>query len=70
MKREKKHPEYYAIRAYEILARKSEQACADHLNISLRTYQDKKSGYSDFSNAQGVALAEFLGQPMSLLFLT
>ena len=70
MTRKKKHPEYYAIRAYEILARKNEKACAEHLGISLRTYQDKKAGYSDFTNAQGVALAEFLGQPMSLLFLT
>lgn len=70
MAREKKHPEYYAIRAYEILARKTEADCADKLGISLRTYQDKKAGYSDFSNTQGIVLAEFLGQPLSLLFLT
>ena len=68
--KEKKHPEYYAIKAYEILARKSEQECADKLGVTLRTYQDKKKGYSDFTPCEGSVLADFLNQPMELIFLT
>lgn len=70
MARERKHPEYYAIKAYEILARKSEQDCADRLGITLRTYQDKKKGFSDFSQSEGGILADFLNQSMEAIFVT
>ncbi len=68
-KREKQHPEYYAISAYERLAKKRPEDCAEVLGISPRTYKEKIKGYSDFSATQGTKLAEYLGVPQDQLFL-
>lgn len=64
-----KHKPYYAIDAYEILAKKSEKDCAKKLGITLRTYQNKKKGYSDFSMVEAEVLSKFLMQPADSLFL-
>ncbi len=68
-KREIKHPEYYAIPGYMILAKKSDEDCADFLDMSVRTYKEKIKGFSDFSAEQGRKLAEFLGVTQSEIFL-
>lgn len=70
MNRELRHPPYYAISGYEIIARKSERECADAIGKSLRTYQDKKKGYSDFTKSEADILSSLLKQPLSLLFVT
>lgn len=69
-KREIKHPEYYAISAYMILAKKDDNECADLLSMSVRTYKDKIKGFSDFSAEQGRILSDFLGVTQEQLFLT
>ena len=68
--RPKKHPEYYAIPAYQRLARLSDEDVARYLGVTVRTYKDKINGYSDFSNVQGEMLARLLNQPQRNLFLT
>lgn len=68
--RPKKHPEYYAIPAYQRLARLSDEDVARYLGVTVRTYKDKINGYSDFSNTQGEMLARLLNQPQRNLFLT
>lgn len=68
--REKQHPEYYAITAYQILARKSDAEVSRALGMSERTYKDKKKGYSDFTQTEGIALAKLLGRSQEEIFLT
>ena len=68
-RRNLQHPEYYAIPAYEVLARKTTEECAQALGICLRTYKEKIKGYSDFSATQGALLSEFLGVSQDDLFL-
>lgn len=63
------HPEYYAIPAYMILARKSPEDCAEHLNMSVRTYKEKIKGYYDFTAEQGRRLAIYLNRTQEELFL-
>lgn len=72
MKRErpKKHPEYYAIVAYQILARKSDEQMAKSLNIATRTYQEKVKGWADFTIQEGDVLVRELGRSRDELFLT
>ena len=69
-KREIKHPKYFAIPAYMILANKSYGDCADFLKMSVRTYKEKIKGYSDFSAEQGRMLSTFLGVSQEQIFLT
>ena len=69
-KRVVKHPEYYAIPAYMVLAKKSDRDCANLLGVSIRTYKDKIKGFSDFSAEQGRKLSDCLGVTQEQLFLT
>lgn len=69
-KRELIHPKYYAIDAYQILAKKSDEDMADILGISVRTYKDKKTGYLDFSVQQGDTIARVLKRTKDEIFLT
>lgn len=66
----KKHEEYYAIPAYQILSRKSDSEMAGLLGICKRTYKEKISGYSDFTSEQGKKLSEIFGISQDKLFLT
>ena len=59
---QRKHKPYYAIKAFQILARKTSKECAEILGISERTYWNKINGYSDFSIPEAEALAQFLGR--------
>ena len=68
-RRNKKHPEYYAIKPYQKLKKLSDEDVAAHLGITKRTYNDKINGYSDFTNSQGEKLAEILGKSQSEIFL-
>lgn len=68
--RKLKHPKYYAIEGYQILARLSDDDVAKALGMSKRTYLDKRNGYGDFNIAQGDKLSELLQQPRDVLFLT
>ena len=68
--REKRHDKYYAIEAYQILARKSFKDMAGLLGITERTYKEKINGYSDFSATQGSDLAKHLGASQDQIFLT
>lgn len=70
MKKELKHPPYYAIDAFEILARKTSEECANALGISPRTYYNKKIGLSDFTQTEGDSLAKILAVERNALFLT
>lgn len=69
-KRVKKHPEYYAIKAYQVLAHKDFDYMASCLNVSVRTYKDKIFGYSDFSVTESEILAYELGRSKEELFVT
>lgn len=68
-KRSLKHKEYYKIKGYQILAKKSDEEMAKALNISKRTYTDKVNGYSDFSSEQGRKIAFILGVSQDEIFL-
>ena len=52
-KRTKKHPKYYAIKAYQTLQRLTDDDMAKYLGVTKRTYCDKVNGYSDFTPAEG-----------------
>lgn len=69
-KRRKIHPEYYAIKAYQILARKDDEYFAKVLDISTRTFNDKKKGYSDFKQGEADILSKELNRTKDELFLT
>lgn len=68
--REKKHPVYFALRAYQLLERLSDDDMADYLGITKRTYNDKVNGYSDFSPPQAMAIAKKLNRTQDEIFLT
>ena len=69
-RRKLKHAKYYTIEHYAGLQKKTAEDCAKKLGISLRTYKDKISGYSDFTAVQAHILSEFLGVSQDSLFLT
>lgn len=69
-KREIKHPEYYAIKAYQILEKISDEEMATLLGMTKRTYCDKVKGYADFTPAEGIAIAKFLHKTQDEIFLT
>lgn len=66
--RSKKHERYYAIPAYQILAKKSDEEMAKLLGISVRTYKEKVEGYSEFTTSQGQAIASALGRTQDEIF--
>lgn len=67
----RKHERYYAIPAYQILAKKTSKECAAMLGMTERTYWNKVNGYSDFSIPDAEKLAEFLGRKkIDDIFLT
>ncbi len=68
--RAKKHPQYYALKAYQLLAKLSDDDMAEKLGISKRTYKDKVNGYADFSSAEGIALANIFSKTQAEIFLT
>lgn len=67
-KRVKIHPAYYKIKGYQILAQVSDEEAASALGICVRTYKEKRDGYSDFSLEQSRLLSELLGQSQDALF--
>lgn len=67
--RKKKHEPYYAIPAYQILARKSDEEMADLLGMCVRSYKEKITGYSDFTSEQGKQLALIFGVAQDQIFL-
>ena len=69
MSKELKHPPYYAIRAWEILARLSGEEVAKRLGMTYRTYFSKVNGQGDFTVAEASALCEILGRTMDEIFL-
>ncbi len=70
VKREKKHPEYYAIKAYQILKKLTDDDVAAYLGISKRTFNDKVSGYSDFTLVEGTKMAQLFEKTQDEIFLT
>lgn len=70
MNRQLVHPEYYAVRAYQILARKTDKETAEALGISVRTYKDKRKGYSDFKPGEAALLCQLFNVSMDKLFIT
>lgn len=64
-----KHPPYYAIKAYEILAKKDSEEIANLLGITPRTYWNKVNGQADFSVQEAAKLAEILGRSTDDIFL-
>lgn len=69
METKKKHEPYYAIPAYQILAKETNESVARKLGITPRTYWNKVQGYSDFTAEQGQALAAIFGVSLSQIFL-
>lgn len=68
--RTRTHEPYYAIRAYQILSRETDETMAKKLGIAERTYWDKVNGFSDFSASQATKICEILGRSMDEIFLT
>lgn len=72
MEKEKKlkHPKYYAIKGYQILARKTDQQMADALDITVRTYKNRINGISDFSATDANIMEQLLHVKKDDIFLT
>ena len=69
-KREKKHPRYYALAAYQMLEKFTDDYMATFLGVSKRTYKDKVNGYSDFTPAEALAISQLLKKSQDEIFLT
>ena len=68
MDRQTKHPEYYAIKAYMILGKVSDDAICKSLGINKRTFWDKVKGASDFTVAEAEKLSKALGRSRMKFF--
>lgn len=68
--RVKKHPMYYALKAYQLLAKLTDDDMADYLGVTRRTYTDKVNGYSDFTPAEAVAISKKLDKTQDEIFIT
>jgi len=68
--REKKHPQYYALVAYQMLEKLTDEFMANFLGVTKRTYKDKVNGYSDFTPAEALALSQLLKKSQDEIFLT
>ena len=62
------HPAYYKIKGYQIIKQISDEQAAAALGVCVRTYRDKRDGYSDFTLSQSNKLSEILGQSKDVLF--
>lgn len=69
-KKEKIHPEYVFIRAYQKLNGYSDEDMAEKLSCSPRTYNDKVLGWNDFSPLEGRELSRIFNVSQDALFLT
>ena len=69
-KRQKKHPEYFRIKAHQILVGISDSEMATRLGCTQRTYRDKISGWADFTATEAKALSLILGETQDSLFFT
>lgn len=65
----KKHPFYYAIPAYQKLARMTNAEVAKELGITERSYYNKIHGATDFTVEQSMKLCALFGRSMDELFL-
>lgn len=65
----RKHDFYYAIPAYQILARKTSAEIAKELGITERSYYNKVHGMTDFTVEQSMKLCSILNRTMDELFL-
>lgn len=68
--RVKKHPCYYALKAYQMLEKLTDEDMAGYLGVTKRTYSDKVNGYSDFTPAEAIAISEKLNRSQDEIFLT
>lgn len=68
--RVKKHPYYYALKAYQMLEKLTDEDMAAYLGVTKRTYSDKVNGYSDFTPAEAIAISEKLNRSQDDIFLT
>ena len=68
--REKKHPKYYALKAYQMLEKLTDEYMANFLGVTKRTYTDKVNGYSDFTPAEALAISKLLNKSQDEIFLT
>lgn len=68
--RTKRHPQYYALKAYQMLMRLSDDYMAGRLGITKRTYTDKVNGYADFTPSEAIVLAQILNRTQDEIFLT
>lgn len=69
-KRKKVHPEYVFVRAYQKMHGFSDKDMAEKLDCSVRTYNDKVLGWSDFSSLEGRELSRIFKVSQEKLFLT
>lgn len=68
-KREKKHPEYVFVRAYQKKNKFSDDEMGKMLGCSSRTYNDKVLGWKDFSPLEGRELSRIFKVSQDTLFL-
>lgn len=68
--RAKKHPMYYALKAYQLLEKITDEDMAEYLGVTKRTYTDKVNGYSDFTPSEAIAISKKLKRTQSEIFLT
>ena len=64
------HEPYFAIPAYQTLAKKSDAEMADLLDMSVRSYKEKIVGFSDFSAKQGKIMSAVFGVSQDEIFAT
>ena len=66
----KKHPKYYAVKAYQILASATDEEMAQMLDMTVRTYNDKIIGFYDFNLSEAEKMSQRLHHSIDEIFLT
>ena len=67
-KRKKVHREYYFLRAWQKHKGYSDEYMASVLSCSVRSYNDKVLGWSDFSPLEGRELSRLFDISQDVLF--
>lgn len=66
-RRQKKHPKYFRIDGYQIVANLTDEQVAAKLGVCIRTYRDKVNGSKDFTAQELLVLSGVLQQPADAL---
>lgn len=69
-RRKFKHEPYYALKAWQALLQISDETMAEELHMTVRTFQDKRTGYYEYTLSEGKIITEKLGRTHDEIFLT